>query len=120
MKHVLTGMAALIAALYAGAAAAAMSPEDVSKKLAQQYGVKVLRVTEGDYAGKKVFKVTVMGAPGNSNSAFEVATLAVDPDTGNLLPAFRHTQSGYELSGAETTNTNRNSWGVPESGRPWR
>ncbi len=120
MKHVLRGVAAAVVALYADAALAAMSPEDISKKLAQQYGVKVLRVVPGEFDGKKVFKVTVMGAPGDSNNAFEVATLAVDPDTGALILAFRHTKSGYELSGAEATNTNRNSWGVPESGRTWR
>ncbi len=120
MKHLLAGAAALALAVSAGTASAQMSVVDIDKKLTQQYGVKVLRLTQGEYDGKKVFLATVMNPAGNSNGAFEVATLAVDPQTGNLIPAFRHTKTGYELSGAESTNTNRNDWGVPGSGRTWR
>ncbi|MGQ0674782.1 MAG: hypothetical protein ACT4N4_01625 [Rhodospirillales bacterium] len=120
MKHVLWGGALAVLALGAGDAAAAMLPEDISKKLTQQFAVKVLRIEPGEFDGRKVFIVRVMGAPGNSNSAFEVSTLAIDPDTGNPISAFRHTKSGYELSGHEATLTNRNNWGVPDTGRPWR
>ncbi len=120
MKHLLSGAVALVLVASAGTAAAQMTPLDVDKKLTQQYGVKVLRLVPGEFDGRKVFVATVMNPAANSNGAFEVATLAVDPQTGSLIPAFRHTKSGYELSGAEATNTNRNSWGVPESGRAWR
>ena len=120
MKRALIAAAALALVFSAGAAWAAMSPDDVSKKLAQQFGVKVLRVVLGEVDGKKVFLATVMRAGGNSNAAFEVSTLAVDMETGALLPAFRHTKSGYVLSDSGATNTNRNAWSVPESGRTWR
>ncbi len=117
MKRILLA-AALLAS--AGAAQAAMMPDELSKKIGQQYGVTVLRLSPGEMDGKKVFFARVMAKGGNSNGAFEVTTFAVDPDSGQLLRSFRHVTSGYELSDAQLTETNRNSWGVPQSGRTWR
>jgi hypothetical protein len=91
----------------------------VSKKLSQQFGVRVLRVLPVEIDGKPAFAATVMSPPGNSNEALRVDTLAVDAETGALLPSFRHGRSGYALPGDPAPDVNRNV-NVPADGRPWR
>jgi hypothetical protein len=105
--------------LAAGGVAAAITPDEVSKKLAQQFGVRVLRVVPTEIDGKPAFAVRVMTPPGNSNEAMRIDTLAVDAETGALLPAFRHGRTGYTLPGNPAPDPNRNS-NVPADGRPWR
>ncbi|MCK6451237.1 MAG: PepSY domain-containing protein [Alphaproteobacteria bacterium] len=118
MKLFASVAAALL--LSAGAAGAAMMPDEVSKKVSQQFGVKVLRVISTDLDGRRAFSVRVMSPGGNSNEAFRVDTLMVDAETGQLLRAFRHLPSGYALAGDPAPDTNRNSWSVPADGRVWR
>lgn len=113
------GAAALL--LTAGVAQAAMMPDEVSKRVAQQFsGVKVLRVIGDELDGRKVFNVRVMVPGGNSNDAFRVDTLIVDAETGQMLRAFRHLPAGYALAGDPPPDSNRNSWSVPADGRVWR
>jgi hypothetical protein len=114
----LFGAAALL--LSCGLAQAAMMPDEVSRKITQQFGAKVLRVIGGEVDGKRVFNVTVMVPGGNSNDAFRVDTLTVDADTGQLLRAFRHLPAGYALAGEPSPDANRNSASVPADGRVWR
>ena len=92
--------AALILASVLGAspAGALMSEAEVSRMIAEAYGVRVLRIRAARRGETRIWLVTVMNPPGDFNEAFQVNTLAVDQDTGALVPAFRHRPSGYDLS----------------------
>ena len=112
--------AALVASsLVAGAALAAATPDDIKKRLESAYPVQVLRVEPSDVDGRPAFLVRVMNKSAGGNDAFGVTTLAVDRESGELIPAFRHRQSGYALpddAGREPKETN-----VPEHGATtWR
>jgi hypothetical protein len=78
-------------------ASAAVSAEAAGKTLTERYDVQVLNVRPGDIDGRKVWLVTVMVPGGNSNSAFQVHLLAVDQQSGDLVPSFRHHTEGYTL-----------------------
>lgn len=98
----LTALAACIllaAALPAAApsAWAAVSAEAAGKQVAERYAVEVLKVRPGEIGGRAVWMVTVMVPGGNSNSAFQVHQLAVDQESGELVPSFRHHTEGYSL-----------------------
>lgn len=79
------------------AAQAAVSQEAAAKSIAERYGVQVLKVRAGERDGRKVWLVTVMQPGGNSNGAFQVHLLAVDQESGELVPSFQHRTSGYTL-----------------------
>jgi len=87
---------AILVAAFVAAPALAQSPgsKAVADKVAKQYGVTVLRTKDGKIDGKAVVFVTVMKSGGNSNDAFQVTTLAVDPATGDLVSQFRTTPNG--------------------------
>jgi hypothetical protein len=91
----------LFAAILAGSAvpgaAAAVTDEAAAKQVAETYNVEVLRVRAGTLDGRKVWLVTVMQPGGNSNGAFQVHVLAVDVESGALVPSFRHHADGYTL-----------------------
>lgn len=95
------------AAFWANSAVAQVTQDQAAERIAETYGVEVLKTREGKVDGTAVWLVTVMEPGGNSNSAFRVATLAVDKATGELVPVFRHGASGYSLPGEEA--------GVPRS-----
>ena len=82
---------------FQGRALAAVSEAEATDKLETSYGVRVLKVRSGEIDGRKVWLVTVMNPGGNSNAAFQVNTLAVDKESGELVPSFRHGASGYVL-----------------------
>ncbi|MCC6469063.1 MAG: hypothetical protein IT563_12150 [Alphaproteobacteria bacterium] len=105
--------------LGAGDVAAAVTPDEVSKKLSQQFGVQVLRVLPTTIDGRQAFVATVMNPAGNSNEAFRIDHLAVDAETGALLPGFRHGNSGYVLPGEPPMDAGRNV-NVPADGHTWR
>ena len=111
--------ACAVTCLLAASAQAAMTPDEVRKKLESAYPVQVLRVEPGEIDGKPVFLARVMKKTLGGNDAFGVATLAVDGETGRLIPAFRHRASGYTLpdgQGEEPKEVN-----VPENGMTtWR
>ena len=99
----------------------AMSAQQARASIEQQYGVKVLKITNTRFAGKAVFLLTIMSPGGDTNSAFQVNTLAVDPDTGRLVSGFRHRRSGYDYVGGDGSNeTNRQPTGVLRQGWNWR
>ncbi|MPY70331.1 MAG: hypothetical protein GEU92_09600 [Alphaproteobacteria bacterium] len=80
-------------------ALAAMTGEQVRDHVARTLGVRVLNVREGEVDGRAAFIVTVMNPGGDFNEAFQVNRLAVDAETGDLIPAFRDRASGYDGSG---------------------
>jgi len=79
----------------------------------------VLRVEPGEIDGKPVFLARVMKKTLGGNDAFGVATLAVDGETGRLIPAFRHQASGYTLPDSQVEEPKEIN--VPENGMTtWR
>ncbi len=86
---------------------AAMSADEVAAKIAEAYGVTVLRIVPTVTDGRSVFRVTIMNPGGDFDEAFQVNTLLVDADTGKLVSGFRHRASGYDASQAASFVTNR-------------
>ncbi len=114
--------AAVLAAMVAGrpSAAAGVSEQQVRANIAKVFGVRVLKVRRTRVAGKDAYLVTVMNPGGNFNEAFQVSTLAVDADTGRLIPAFRHRASGAVMSAAPTYETSRQPVEILRPRRSWR
>ena len=77
--------AVLIALALATPAAARVPVDEVKASIERDYGVDVLRIVEVEIAGRTIYAVTVMNPGGDFNEAFQVNTLAVDPDTGALI-----------------------------------
>jgi hypothetical protein len=112
-------MRALVAAcliLLAGAAQAA-SPDEVKQKIEKTFGVRVLKVTPFDLDGRKAYDVRVM-RENDGNGAFGITSLAVDAESGALIPAFRHKASGYALPDAVEGDPRQIF--VPSHGSTWR
>lgn len=86
-----------VAAVLGAAPARALSPDAAGERLAQRFGVKILRVTPIERAGRDLYAVVVMNPGGNFNEAFKVSTLVVDAETGDLVAQFRPENSGYDL-----------------------
>ena len=93
----LTVAGLLLAAVTVPAAEAAVSADTAAKQIGERFDVEVLKVRPGEIDGRKVWLVTVMQPGGNSNSAFQVHLLAVDQESGALVPSFRHHTEGYTL-----------------------
>lgn len=114
--------AAALAAIIAApmAANANYSAEEASAKIAEQYGVEVLRTqTEWTSQGKS-YLLTVMRPEGLRNGAMGVHRLRVKASTGDLMLAFRHNQSGYELPGAASKVPNKHGPEAARRASPWR
>jgi len=73
---------------------AQVGPEQVRRQMESVYGVTVLRIREVVDNGNPAYAVTVMNPPGDFNEAFQVNTVAVDPETGALIPQFREGANG--------------------------
>lgn len=119
--------AALVMALAAGLVvtalsnpAAAISSEDAGRKVAEEFSVTVLRVRAGVLDDTPVWLVTVMKAGGNRNDAFQVTTLAVDQESGELVPSFRHGASGYTLPEVQGRSTRIEQRPDAMRSGPWR
>ena len=80
-----TAAAVLVALALATPAVAKMPADEVKASIEREYGVRVLRIVEVERAGRTVYAVTVINPGGDFNEAFQVNTLAVDPDTGALI-----------------------------------
>ncbi len=92
--------AALLAGfVFSGNAVAQVTDQEAKRQIEEAYDVEVLRVREGEIDGRGVWLVTVMLPPGDFNTAFMVSNLAIDRQTGDLVPSFRHRASGYDLPG---------------------
>ena len=78
-------------------ATAAVTKEAAAERIAEEFGVEVLRVRPGERDGRAIWLLTVMQPEGSSNATFQVHILAIDQESGDLLPSFRHRNSGYDL-----------------------
>ncbi|MDJ0894113.1 MAG: hypothetical protein QNJ92_03150 [Alphaproteobacteria bacterium] len=114
-----SALTAVVVLAAAGPVAAEVSEDQIRSMLAERFDVDVLRVTEGQADGRAVYRVTVMNKGGAFNEAFQVNTLVVDRQTGELVRQFRHRSSGYDLPGAQDRQPNRNPGGS-RIGRTWR
>ena len=95
---ILITVAIVMAALMPSSpASAAVTKETAAERIAEEFGVEVLRVRPGERDGRPVWLLTVMQPEGSSNATFQVHILAVDQESGDLLPSFRHRNSGYDL-----------------------
>jgi len=77
--------------------AVAVDAETASRQISERYAVEVLRVRPGEIDDREVWFITVMQPGGNSNSAFQVHVLAVDQESGALVPSYRHGIHGATL-----------------------
>lgn len=113
--------AVFVASLSLGAPAVAqLSEESAAAKIAEQFGVKVLRVVAAEHYGRAVYRVTFMTPGGDFDGAFQVSSVVVDVVTGDLVPQFRHLPSGYDTSGAPAYRSNDQRPDAAESGVVWR
>lgn len=87
----------LFAAAAAPDALAQVGAEAAARQIAERYGVEVLKVQPGESDGRKVWLLTVMQPAGSGNASFQVNHLAVDQESGALVPSFRHRTQGYDL-----------------------
>ena len=87
-------VAAALSLAMAAPAQAQVGREQAAARIAEDYGVEVLRVRPGEIDGQAVWLVTVMQPGGDFNTAFQVTTLAVDQVSGELVPAYRQGTSG--------------------------
>ena len=105
--------------VFSGTAVAQVTDQEAKRQIEESYDVEVLRVREGEIDGRAVWLVTVMMPQGDFNSAFMVSSLAIDRQTGDLVPSFRHRASGYDLPGGLRSDR---AGLRPDAGRsrPWR
>jgi len=104
-RHFLIGLVlamAVIVSTVPAPAAAAAAMADAVRMVEEAFDVEVLRARAGEIDGRRVWLLTVMNRGGDFNAAFQVNTLAVDQETGKLVPAFRHGPSGYAPSGPDS------------------
>ncbi len=113
-------LAAALMIFASPAARAEVTAEQAAEAIAKAYGVQVLKVAPITIDGRAAWRITVMNPGGNFNDAFRVATVAVDAETGKLIPQFRHRASGYELSGAPRYETGPTRPDAAETGILWR
>ncbi len=90
--------------VFSGNALAQVTDLEAKRQVEESYQVEVLGVREGEIDGRAVWLVTVMMPPGDYNAAFMVSNLAIDRETGDLVPSFRHRVSGYELPGGRRSD----------------
>ncbi len=99
---------------------AAMGEAEAVKMIEATFDVQVLRVRAQQVGDRPAWLLTVMNRGGDFNTAFQVNTLAVDRETGKLLPAVRHGASGYEPSGADRREDKVGVRPDAIRSRPWR
>lgn len=74
---------------------------EAAAQVAESFDVEVLRSAEITLAdGTPAYELVVMNKGGAFNEAFQVTRLLVDPASGELIPRFRHGESGASISGA--------------------
>lgn len=97
LAAILACVSVLTTAPLVSTALAAVSEDAAAQRIAERFGVEVLKVRAGERDGRQVWLVTVMQPGGNRNNAFQVHVLAVDQETGDLVSSFQHGSSGYTL-----------------------
>lgn len=94
-------MALLAGCVFSGSAVAQVTDLEAIRQVEESYGVEVLGVRASEIDERAVWLVTFMVPGGNSNAAFMVSSLAIDQQTGDLVPSFRHHASGYDVPGGQ-------------------
>lgn len=121
MARVKWAVLAVLAFAAAGASAQPLlSAEEASARVAEAYGVEVLRARPEIVDGRATYLLSVMRPAETRNGAMGVHQLRVDAETGALIPAFRHRTSGYDLPGAPQHRPNRQAPDAARDGAPWR
>ena len=82
---------------------AEMTKQQIMGKIERDFGVKVLNVQPARDIGENVLAVTVINPSGDFNEAFQVNTLAVDKQSGELVPVESQTRQGYRHSAPPVT-----------------
>jgi hypothetical protein len=77
------------------APAAARTPEEVARRIAEESGATVLRIERMEWHGRTVYQLTVMLPPDAGNAAFQIGTLWIDAETGQLVPRLVHRPDGW-------------------------
>ncbi len=96
MRALIWFVTALVGAivLVAAPARAEMSADAVKQKIEADYAVTVLRVKPMTGGGRRVFAVTIMNPGGDFNEAFQVNTIVIDAETGQLIIQYRQGPGG--------------------------
>lgn len=81
-----------------------VSKEQIRQKLEHDYDVTVLRMREIVQDGKPVIAATLMNKGGDSNRAFQVHTIVVDPQTGKLVSQYRSKTNGIQHAAPPITH----------------
>jgi len=113
MKRLLIAVLALLAP-----AALAASEAEVKAAVERAYKVKVLKMAKS--ADGATYRVTFMAAGGDSNLAFQVATVTVDAQSGLMLPSYRHLPSGLADTESPMMRPNRQSDSALGDRSVWR
>ena len=118
----ISGAALIGLALSPGLAAAqsAVTQATVRQNLEEAYPVRVLNIEEGEIGGVSAWVVTMMNEGGDFNSAFQVNTVAVNRQTGELIPSFRHGASGYDLPPGSAASPRSEIHPNQMQSGPWR
>ena len=84
------------AALASGAspAGAALSADQVKRQVETRYGVTVLRIKPVTEQGRSAYAVTIMNPGGDFNEAFQVNTIVIDAENGQLIIQYRQGPGG--------------------------
>ncbi len=77
---------------------AVMNEDEVRQWIESEFGVTVLGIRAISENGEPVLAVTIMNPAGDSNGAFLINTITVDPEAEKLVPQFRHGTSGVQLA----------------------
>ena len=86
-------------------AAPALPEQQIAKRIAEQLGVQVLKVTPTGDKDPPTYEVRVMNPPGNDNAALLVSTLLVDAATGAILRQVRPAPSAADADATPLTRT---------------
>ncbi|MEX0923193.1 MAG: hypothetical protein WD489_04030 [Rhodovibrionaceae bacterium] len=117
----LAGLASLALLIVLSGPAAAMTQQEAAEKIAEEYGVEVLKTDALLQDGRAVILLTVMQPGSDDNAAFQVNTIAVDAKTGELIPGFRRMETGSVTSNGASASTIENRRpSSARSGGIWR
>lgn len=70
--------------------AASLSNEELKQRVELEFGVTVLELRDLTQNGTPIVAVKIMNPSSDNNAAFLVRVIAIDPETGKLVPQFRH------------------------------
>lgn len=107
-RGVLSVLATALASAWLPAGRAlALTPQEAARRVAERYGVEVLRMRELTVDGRRIYALTVMQPGGDVNGVSRIGELCVDAGTGEPVPRLLHRAEGYELPPPRV-------WGIPE------